>query len=63
MFAKVIGLFKNYLATFTVFLEKISGQKPLPTPDTLRDFAGLFQKSSTGLPVFSKIVRQSQRTF
>jgi hypothetical protein len=44
-------------------LEKISGQKPLPTPDTRRDFAGLFQKSSTGLPVFSKIVRQSQRTF
>jgi hypothetical protein len=63
MFAKVIELFKNYPATFTVFLEKMSGQKHLPTPDPLKDFAGLFENSSTRLPVFSKIVRQSHRTF
>ena len=46
-----------------VFLEKIKGQTHLPTPDRIRDFAGLSQKSSPRLSIFSKIVRQGYRTF
>jgi hypothetical protein len=73
MFIKVTGLFKNCPAKFPVLLGKMRGHNISPTPDRVRDLAGLSKKPGkvirlskkklARLSNFSKIVRQSHQTF